>query len=685
MRNPGEQFIHAFEPKLHISREVEHEQKRCKRKGEQTSQKPAEKLEAWFKVLEKTHGHEDPAILERIKNFYYKKHIIKSQDIPKSYFETQKRLARERGQGDIEITKEMRSAAAEIIIADQKSTIDNWLNYLTSRDSDSFPMWAKYWAFTNMVKLSSYDKGKHAFGKRDKGTVAPFPDLNREALAYVVDAIIKKANKEKIEDADPEFKKLVDSANFGKLYAWAIEKVTPTEENELINIKGEWKKYDRNSDHMPLVKSLQGHGTGWCTAGESTAKTQLYNGDFYVYYSTDKKGNPIIPRIAIRMQGDKIGEVRGIAPDQNLDPYIGDVVKEKLKEFPDGKAYEKKTEDMKLLTQIDKKNQAGQELTTEELKFLYEFEDIIQGFGYEEDPRKAEILKTRDIKYDLGKATGFLSEQISINRDEALSGNIKFHYGDLDLNDLQTAEGLKLPGSINGSLIINELKIVKGLSLPQSIGGGFFLNGLQTVKGLKLPESIGEELGLKSLKTAKGLKLPESFRASLDLSGLKTAEGLNLPQSIGGYLDLRGLQSAKGLNLPQSIGGYLDLGGLKTAEGLNLPQSIGGDLYLRGLQSAKGLNLPQSIGGILDLTSLKSPQDLHLPKLIGEDIYLNGLIDVEGLVLHENFTGKIFLRKIKNLEGITLPENFRGEIFFELPNREFKELQKKYPNLKLKR
>ena len=70
---------------------------------------------------------------------------------------------------------------------------------------------------------------------------------------------------------------------------------------------------------MPLVKSLQGHGTGWCTAGESTARTQLDGGDFYVYYSNDDKGKPIIPRAVIRMNGDSIGEIRGIAHEQNLD------------------------------------------------------------------------------------------------------------------------------------------------------------------------------------------------------------------------------------------------------------------------------------------------------------------------------------------------------------------------------
>jgi len=252
IKNPGEQFLHEKDQKLHTSGFVEHERKRKKRKGEVISQKPTDKIADWLKVIEKTHlGHrDDPRVLDRIKEYYHKKYAIKPENIPAGYYENQKRLAREQGHGDIEITDEMKEQLTEVIITDQKSTLDNWVNYFTSPDSDSFPMWAKYWAFNGMIKLSSFDKAKHAFAKRDKGTVAPFPDLNREALAYVVDVIIKKANKERIPatEGNPELKQLLDGANFGKLYAYAIEKVTPTEKTELLNTAGEWVKYDQRTD-----------------------------------------------------------------------------------------------------------------------------------------------------------------------------------------------------------------------------------------------------------------------------------------------------------------------------------------------------------------------------------------------------------------------------------------------------
>ena len=63
-------------------------------------------------------------------------------------------------------------------------------------------------------------------------------------------------------------------------------------------------------------------------------------------------------------------------------------IEEKLKEFPDKDKYLKKEHDMKLLTLIDKKVNNNIELNVDELKFLYEIDSKITGFGYRKDPRK---------------------------------------------------------------------------------------------------------------------------------------------------------------------------------------------------------------------------------------------------------------------------------------------------------
>jgi len=313
----------------------------------------------------------------------------------------------------------------------------------------------------SILVLEPYDKQDKIFRKRDKtkqgepSDAEPFPDLDREALEYVLDAVNKKYSAElravrrykeelgkqkkkagkKISkqvsvgelgrtnigstvsaNADLDDIKLriahlrayeqeqvtqniatspdisiedfvtgLDSNDFAKLYAFAIEQCTPASKELLVNTKGKWIKYPQGSIHTPLVKSLQGHGTGWCTAGESTAQAQLEDGDFYVYYSHDQKGIATIPRAAIRMQGG------GIAEEQNLDPHIAPIVATKLQEFPDGKQYEKKAENMKYLTTIETKMRGNKSLTKPELTFLYELDSTIEGFGYEKDPRINEL------------------------------------------------------------------------------------------------------------------------------------------------------------------------------------------------------------------------------------------------------------------------------------------------------
>ncbi len=94
------------------------------------------------------------------------------------------------------------------------------------------------------------------------------------------------------------------------------------------------------SDYHHLWKSLQGKNTGWCTAGEEVAKSQLENGDFYIYYTKDKNDEYNNPRIAIRMNGkEEIGEVRGISKDQNLEANMEKILEEKLNDFEDKDKY----------------------------------------------------------------------------------------------------------------------------------------------------------------------------------------------------------------------------------------------------------------------------------------------------------------------------------------------------------
>ncbi|OGF30993.1 hypothetical protein A2223_02755 [Candidatus Falkowbacteria bacterium RIFOXYA2_FULL_35_8] len=744
MTNFGEKFLHQKDTELHLSDPAMHEQDRKKRRGEQTTQKPAEKLSDWMKVLERTHlGHrDDPKVMERLKQYYYRRYVtLTLDDIPQGYWNNQAEIMIRQGYGgDLEqngvekrvirdesdeqivnyiFPVEMREQSLVVVRNNQAKSLETWFNYLTSDDAQ-YPMWAKYWAFTSMLKMGKLVKKedingsvKAQFQRRTGSTTNTFPLLNSRALAKTIGVMIgyleekervareKQKPKEQREEEllklqikndskklkENEFIKLLSKENFAKLYAQFLLEIPEYATEGLEEIKGEWKIFPQKSKPDELVKSLEGYPLEWCTADIETARKQLAGGDFYVYYSYNEDGEAVIPRIAIRMEGkEKIAEVRGIATDQNLDPYIGPVVEKKMDEFgKEGDEYKQKTADMEQLTDVWERNRQGQELAKSDLRFLYEFDGKIKGFGYEADPRLEEIKSNRkDIRADLVVVTGFPKDKISLTNEEAVSGEIKFHYGnlslsglttaeglklpenigrDIDLSGLTTAEGLKLPKIIGGNLDLSGLTTAEGLNLPESIGGKLYLSGLETAEGLKLPESIGGNLYLSGLTTAKGLELPKSIGGSLALRGLKTADGLKLPESIGGLLNLSGLTTAKGLIMPECIGGNLELQDLTTAEGLKLPEIIGGSLSLMKLTTAKGLNLPENIGRDLDLSGLTTAKGLKLPENIGRDLELSGLTTAEGLKLPESIGGKLYLSGLTTAEGLKLPESIGSDLF----------------------
>lgn len=113
-------------------------------------------------------------------------HVIKAENMPESYFALQRRIAREQGYGDVEVTPDLKRQLIEAAQADQRGSLEKWMEYLGG-DDGSYPDWFKRYTWDSVVKLGAYDKEKAKFDRRDSSTVAPYPELNREALAYVFD------------------------------------------------------------------------------------------------------------------------------------------------------------------------------------------------------------------------------------------------------------------------------------------------------------------------------------------------------------------------------------------------------------------------------------------------------------------------------------------------------------------
>lgn len=438
-------------------------------------------------------------------------------------YESEKKIAIERGMGaDIDSLDE--SEVIERYIENikekkevQSETLKSWIDYITGPDC-TLPTWFKYHAIRSLLAMGTKSIEKADYNKRASTTVSPYPEFNSEALGWVYKAInkelvaqdvVSQVINSKIQEGqelteDDRLKEssriegLMSSDKFSKLFYFANLEVKGNLDRSFV--EGEWVKYDQGSDHTLLEKSLKGKGTGWCTA-EGSAAGQIENGDFYVYYSKNgNTGSYSEPRIAIRMNGkNEILEVRGVNPGQELEPQFTDIVDAKMNDFgeDEAKKYKKKTGDMRILTQINKKAEMLEELTKEELKFLYEIDSSIEGFGYKVDPRIEEIKEKR--------------------KDQKLQDYIKMFdvVGDKEIGDLKRklnidGLGLNNPHQVLEVKMINPKQVLTTKEPTDTKAGLFLWGPFQDRIGNALKEaSYPESLSFSSYTLDQDMTLQE--------------------------------------------------------------------------------------------------------------------------------------------------------------------------------
>ena len=653
----GEEFLNSLYNNMHMEDAVMHTAEK--------SDSPTEKISKYLERLERTHdiAKDNNHKMEVLKQFYYDKYVIK--ELPESYINLQKKIARERGYGDITVTDDMKEEMLSNVQKEQKNSLDMWIDYLTSDDA-KYPMWFKHYAFRGMLKLNKFDKQKWEFGRRGETTTEPYIELNREALAGVYNTLVKEIGTN--EEISEEVRKALEKGeSFKKLYEYYLTDTGYV--NRGSDTDGIWVKYDQGSDYRPLCESLQGKNTGWCTRWEETAKTQLSNGDFYVYYTKDKEGEYKEPRIVIRMDGKyNIGEVRGVGEHQNLEDCMTPIAEKKLNEFLYKDKYLKKVNDMKLLTEIDKKVNEAKELTKEELSFLYEVESEIEGFGYSKDPRIKKIRDKRDTKKDLALVFDCGEENIGTKASDFDKNEIICFYGDLEYDDKTLTDNFESLQCITGNAYFKNLISAKGLESLQNIGGDASFVSLISAEGLENLQNIGGYASFDSLISAESLGSLQSIGGTANFYSLSSSKGLESLQSIDENAYFESLISAEGLGNLQNIGWEAHFNSLISAEGLESLQNIGGDASYNKLISAKGLGSLQNIGGDAYFDSLISAKGLGSLQNIGGDAYFDNLIGAKGLESLQSIGGDACFENLTSAKGL---ENLqfigRSVIFSSLP------------------
>lgn len=391
--------------------------------------------------------------------------IIKPEDITDKYWKQQEQILRNEGQGRT-LSNYEKDYLTNEIIAEQERTIAPWVNYLSDKDCP-YPTWFKVYAFDGLSRMGLYNDNTKEFEKRDKHTVGGFPNLNPEVLAKVYSHINDFFSQDSSAwfEKHPEDEKLsvlVKSGNFNKLYSKELldAKTIMKTPERTEDIQGDWFEYKLGDEEQI---SRLAEGTRWCIADPHTANNYLRSGTCRNNgaeedYDDDNKARFFIFRLktdqskdgyadngsaSIRLGPDgNVAEVSGLNDGQAIEDALVPIVQEKVLSLPGGEKYNQSFKDKQELIRLDKKMQENQDLTKEELEFIYEINrNIVTLDTYNgSDPRLKELknkyniqyILDHDIEIDFNKlAKSMRPSDIVDNLDTLIS-----HGVDIDVNKL---------------------------------------------------------------------------------------------------------------------------------------------------------------------------------------------------------------------------------------------------------
>ena len=288
---------------------------------------------------------------------------------------------------------------------------------------------------SNALNLDDAD-----YNRRDNTTVLSFPKLNAEILAKVYRQInnfygVDKEDWLKENSDDEKLVSLVKSANFPKLYAKELvdTKVILKTPERTEDVHGDWFEY-KLGDEEEIADLAE--GTRWCVVDPNVAHNYLTYGQFinpgednnyddddwedddqteypeakFIIFRLEDPNSPGVyasnGSASIRLDPDgMVAEVSGLGEGQAIEDALVPTVKKKTLSLPGGEKYLQKFNDKQTLIRLDKKMKKGQDLTKEELSFLYELDRPIATLDTynRRDPRIPELKEKYNVEYALEK------------------------------------------------------------------------------------------------------------------------------------------------------------------------------------------------------------------------------------------------------------------------------------------
>ncbi len=392
--------------------------------------------------------------------------VMDYEDIPDAYWKQQEQILRDNGQGR-KLSEYEKEILAEDLIDKQRQSITSWANYLGDKNCP-YPLWFKVYAFDGISKMSNALNLDDAdYNRRDNTTALSFPKLNAEILAKVYRNVnefygVDKENWLSKHSDDEKLVSLVKSANFPKLYAKELvdTKVIIKTPERTEDVHGDWFEYKLGDEEE--IASLA-EGTRWCVVDPNVAHNYLAYGQYsnpeeeddddqiekteakFIIFRLEDPNSPGVfasnGSASIRLDPNGIvDEISGLNNGQAVEDALVPIVKEKTLSLPGGEKYLQKFDDKQALIKLDNKMEAGEDLTKEELSFLYELDRPIATLDTynREDPRIPELKQKYDLEYAFEKGIDvnkLVSSLCPVDIARSLDTLLE-HGADIDVNKL---------------------------------------------------------------------------------------------------------------------------------------------------------------------------------------------------------------------------------------------------------
>ena len=279
--------------------------------------------------------------------------------------------------------------------------------------------------------MGRYDKSKGKYATRDETTVAPYPDADAEILSGIFEVVNRYYGNHEREfyteegERNIELEKDVSSGNFNRIYNANQQDICPIIEppENSEDVHGVWREYALG-DEQDIARAAK--GTGWCVATPAVGRHYLEYGTygqdndwdddhddnesskakFILFHLEDPTTGKLSKNAvaSIRLDPDgQVAEISGLEKGQALNDSVVSTVEAKVKTLPGGEELLPKFADKNELIRLDHKMQNGEDLTKEELEFIYEVHRPINTLDTynANDPRITELRAKYDVEYAL--------------------------------------------------------------------------------------------------------------------------------------------------------------------------------------------------------------------------------------------------------------------------------------------